>query len=128
MEKLSKSKIEAEIRLAKLLSNNSRYIDDISVINFLGFGSIAKHIYHPSLGLEGSEHGYHYDTFLDLFIRIFYRNFIIGIYHKVDDFNFEVINFPFPSSNIHSETGYISFYSQLVRFFRLCNSINDFFG
>ena len=46
--------------------------------------------------------------------------------NKVDDFDFEVVNFPFPDSNIHSETGYNAFYSQLVRFFRLCNNINDF--
>ena len=54
------------------------------------------------------------------------RNFVIGIYHKVDDFNFEVINFPFPSSNIHSQVGYNTFYSQLVRFYRLCNNVHDF--
>ena len=37
-----------------------------------------------------------------------------------------MISFPFPDSNIHSKIGYNSFYSQLVRFFRLCNSTNDF--
>ena len=123
---LSKSKLEEDKRLARLLSNNSRYIDDISVINFLDFGSVAKRIYHKSLLLEESESGYHYDTFLDLNIRIVNRNFVIGIYHKVDDFNFEVINFPFPSSNIHSQVGYNTFYSQLVRFYRLCNNVHDF--
>ena len=46
--------------------------------------------------------------------------------HKVDDFSFEVINFPFPQSNIHSKVGYNAFYSQLVRFYRLCNNIKDF--
>ena len=71
MYKLSKSKLESDINLAKTLSNNSRYIDDISVINHLGFGSIAKEIYHPSLILEESGTGYHYDTFLDLLVRIY---------------------------------------------------------
>ena len=64
MYKLNKSKLESDIRLAKILSNNSRYIYDISVINYLGFGSIAKDIYHPTLILEESNTGYHYDTFL----------------------------------------------------------------
>ena len=126
MYKLSKSKSESDINLAKCLSNNSRYIDDISVVNYLGFGSIAKVIYHPSLILEESNTGYHFDTFLDLLIRVYNKKFIIGIYHKVDDFNFEVINFPFPTSNIHSQVGYNTFYSQLVRFFRLCNNKMDF--
>ena len=76
--------------------------------------------------MEESEFGYHYDNFLDLSIRIHAQRFIMGIYHKVDDFNFEVINFPFPDSNIHSRITYNSFYSQLVRFFRLCNNVKDF--
>ena len=126
MEKLSRSKLDYDIKLANLFSKNSRYIDDIAVINFLGFGSIAKEIYHPALTLESNDSGYHSDTFLDLLIRIYDKRFVIGIYHKVDDFNFDVINFPFPDSNIHSETGYNTFYSQLVRFFRLCNNVTDF--
>ena len=44
----------------------------------------------------------------------------------MDDFNFEVINYPFPTSNIHSQVGYNTFYSQLVRYYRLCNNVKDF--
>ena len=126
MMELSKSKDEEDQKLARALSNNSRYIDDISVLNYLGFGGLAKKIYHPSLLLEESTSSYHQDCFLDLNIRVYNQNFVIGIYHKVDDFNFEVINFPFPDSNIHSKVGYNAFYSQLVRFYRLCNNIYDF--
>ena len=56
----------------------------------------------------------------------FNHKFITGIYHKVDDFNYEVISYPFPQSNVHSMLGYSTYYSQLIRFFRLCNNINDF--
>ena len=126
MTELAKSKQPDDIKLCSLLSNNSRYIDDISVLNFLSFGELSKRIYHESLLLEESDMGYHYDHFLDLNIRIFAGKFIIGIYHKVDDFDFEVISFPFPESNIHSKVGYNCFYSQLVRFFRLCNNVFDF--
>ena len=119
---------KTDYRLAVILSKNSRYIDDIAVVNFLQFSVLADKIYDPSLALEGSNFGYHYDTFLDLQIRIHQNRFIIGIYHKVDDFNFEVINFPFPESNICSRIGYLTFYSQLVRFFRLCNNAMDFFA
>ena len=66
------------------------------------------------------------DTFLDLYIRIHKGLLIIGIYHKVDDFNFEVINFPFPESNISHSEGPKCFYSQLIRFSRLCNNLPDF--
>ena len=91
--------------------------------DLLGFRATAKMIYHSSLQLEESDFGYHYDHFLDLNIRIVNGRFVIGIYHKVDDFDFEVISFPFPSSNIHSHVGYSSFYSQLVRYFRLSNNL-----
>ena len=44
----------------------------------------------------------------------------------MDDFNFEVISYPFPRSNVHWQLGYSTYYSQPIRFFRLCNNINDF--
>ena len=52
--------------------------------------------------------------------------FVTGVYHKMDDFNFEVINYPFPQSNIHSMLGYTTCYSQLIRLLTLYNNINDF--
>ena len=88
MSKLVASKSPTNHKLAKILSLNSRYLDDISVINYLNFDSIAKEIYHPSLVLEGSTTGYHFDTFLDLLIRIQNKRFVVGIYHKVNDFDF----------------------------------------
>ena len=89
------------------------------------FNVIAKDIYDNTLLLEGSTCSYKQDTFLDLYIRVVDHEFITGFYHKVDDFNFEVISYPFPQSNVHSMLGY-STYSQVIRFFRLCNNINDF--
>ena len=126
MDKLHKSKLGTDHVLAKSLSKNSRYIDDIIIINFLNFGSIAEQIYHPSLLLEKTNLNFHYDTFLDLDIRVNFNKFIIGIYHKIDDFSFNVICYPFPDSNVHTTVGYTVFYSQLVRYFRLCNNFKDF--
>ena len=110
----------------KLLSYNCRYLDDICTINLQNFDDIAKDIYDNTLSLEGSTCSYKQDTFLDLYIRVVDHKFITGIYHKVDDFNFEVISYIFPQSNVHSMLGYSTYYSQLIRFFRLCNNINDF--
>ena len=44
----------------------------------------------------------------------------------MDDFNFEVISYPFPQSNVYSMLGYSTYYSKPISFFRLCNNINDF--
>ena len=118
--------VKTDYTLAKLLSYNCRYLDDICTINLQNFGDIAKDIYDNTLLLEGSTCSYKQDTFLDLYICVVDHEFITGFYHKVDDFNFEVISYPFPQSNVHSMLGYSTYYSQLIRFFRLCNNINDF--
>ena len=112
--------------LARKFEFNSRFLDDIGVINFIGFADVAKRIYHPSLVLEKSDHSSLWDTFLDLFVRIVDNKFNIGIYHKVDDFNFEVISFPFTESNVLSSLGHKCFYSQIIRFHGLCNNVRDF--
>lgn len=43
---------KTDVQLAKILSNNSRYIDDILVLNFTDFGNIAKCIYAEELILK----------------------------------------------------------------------------
>ena len=76
--------------------------------------------------LEGSTCSYEQDIFLDLYIRVVDHKFITCIYHKVDDFNFELISYHFRQSNVHSMLGYSTYNSQLIRFFRLCTNINGF--
>ena len=121
MAKLTKT----DYNLAKRLSYNCRYLDDICTV-LKDFETIPKDIYDNTLILEGSTCSYKRDNFLDLYIRVIGDKIVTGIYHKVDDFNFEVISYPFPDSNIHSSLGYSIFYSQLIRFHRLCNNKSDF--
>ena len=66
------------------------------------------------------------DTFLDLDITIEENRFITKIYNKVDDFDFEVVSFLFPTSNMSDHITYNSFYSQFVRFSSVCSKFNDF--
>ena len=82
--------------------------------------------YDNPLLLEGSARSYKQNIFLDIYIHVVDDKCVTGIYHKVDDFNFDVINYPFPQCNVNSILGYTTFYSQLIRFFRLSNNINDF--
>ena len=48
------------------------------------------------------------------------------IYDKRDDFNFQIANFPFLSSNIPSSSAYGVFISQLIRNARACSSYECF--
>ena len=67
-------------------------------------------IYPSELTLEPSHGAGLEDNFLDLNISISDNNKLsFKIYNKMDDSNFEVINFPFPESNIHSNITYQRF-------------------
>jgi hypothetical protein len=47
------------------------------------------------------------------------------IYHKRDDVNFPIVNFPFICSNIPAAPAYGVYISQLIQFSRACGSYND---
>ena len=100
------SKSPENLRMAKQLSNNSRYIDDIGVCNMNNnndFMICSKDIYPESIPLTTGYIENDKDTFLDLDIAIEENRFITRIYHKVDDFDFEVVSFSFPTSNISNK-------------------------
>ena len=94
--------VKTDYTLAKLLSYKCTYLDDICTINLQNVGDIAEDIYDNTMLFESSTCNHNKDTFLDLYIRVVDHKFITGIYHKVDDFKFEVISYPFPQNNVHS--------------------------
>ena len=109
MDKLVSSNSPENLRIAKKLSNNSRYIDDIAVCNMGNindFITYSKDIYPASISLTSGNIENHRDTFLDLDVNIEDGNFVTKIYHKVDDFDFEVVSFPFITSNLSERVTY----------------------
>ena len=118
--KFMKDLMRTDFPLAKKLSSNSRYIDDIITPNIPNFLDIASSIYQKELPLEMSSSNHLHDCFLDLDILVKNDKFITKIFHKVDLFNFEAISYPFQDSNIPSHIGYETFLSQLIRFSRVC--------
>ena len=68
--------------------------------NINDFMTCSKDIYPDSIPLTAGYIENHKDNFLDLDITIEENRFITKIYHKVDDFDFEVVRFPFPTSNM----------------------------
>ena len=88
--------------------------------------NIAEKIYPKEIPLHNNDPDHSHDIFLDLDISVHNDCFIIKIYHKIDDFNFEVVNFPFPDSNISNKVGYNTFLSQVIRFGRVSNRFTDF--
>ena len=48
------------------------------------------------------------------------------IYDKRDDFNFEIVNFPFLDGEVSRSLSYGVYISQLIRFARVCSYVDDF--
>ena len=65
-------------------------------------------------------------SFLDLQLSI--SNDIVStkIYDKRDDFDFEMVNFPFSDGGVPRSTSYGVYISQLIRFARTSSHVTDF--
>ena len=48
------------------------------------------------------------------------------MYDKWDDFNFEIVNFPFLDGDVPRSPSYGVYISQLIRFERVCSNVGDF--
>ena len=76
-------------------NNTSRYLDDILNINNVYFVNMVSQIYPSELKLNKANTSDTKAAFLDLHLSI--SNDIVStkIYDKRDDFDFEIVNFPF---------------------------------
>ena len=65
-------------------------------------------------------------AFLDLHLSI--HNYIVftKIYDKRDDFNFDIVNFPFLDGDVPRRTSYGVYISQLIRFARVSSHVTEF--
>ena len=115
-----------KMNLAKLLSNNGRYVDDLSVFNYLNFANLISDIYPGDLVMERSGDNNKIINYLDITIKITESNISTELYNKVDDFNFPVVMYTFPNSNMPIQIGYNVFYSQLLRYSVICSHVSSF--
>ena len=99
-------------------NTTSRYFDDILNINNVYFDNIVGQIYPSELQLNKANTSETEAAFLDLHLSI--SNDIVStkIYDKRDDFDFEIVNFPFLDGDVPCSTSYGVFISQLIPFAR----------
>ena len=64
--------------------------------------------------------------FLDLHLSIANRFVSSKIYDKRDEFDFDIVNFPFLDVDVPRRASYGVYISQLIRFGRVCNHVADF--
>ena len=56
----------------------------------------------------------------------FHKHVCSKIYDKRDDFDFDIVNFPFLDGDVPCRASYGEYISQLIRFTRVCNHVEDF--
>ena len=107
-------------------NTTSRYLDDILNINSVYFDNIVSQIYPSELQLNKANTSDTEAGFLDLHLSI--SNDIVStkIYDKRDDFDFEIVNFPFLDGDVPHSTSYGVYTSQLFRFARASSYVTDF--
>ena len=107
-------------------NSTSRYLDDLLNIDNPYFVQMVGKIYPTELQLNKANSSITEAPFLDLNLSI--TNGIVSskICDKRDDFNFEIINFPFLDGDVPRPPSYGVYISQLIRFARVCSNVDDF--
>ena len=100
-------------------SSTSRYLDDLLNIENNFFDSMVNRIYPSELRLNNANVSDTEASFLKLHLSISDGFVKTKIYDKRDNFDFDVVNFPFLDGDIPRSTSYGVYISQLIRFARV---------
>ena len=123
MKSLSDVK-QAEI--IEAFKSTSRYLDDLLNIDNPYFEGMVNRIYPPELQLNKANTSDTEAPFLDLRLSISNGFVSSKIYDKRDDFDFDIVNFPFLDGDVPRSTSYGVYISQLIRFARVSSHVTDF--
>ena len=112
-----------KIGLAKLLSRTTRYIDDLCIFNYKHFDTLLPKIYPSDLIAERNGTNDRSVDYLDVKICVEKDSLHTSVFHKVEDFPFEVILFTFPESLLPNRLGPRIFAGQVLRYLRICSHV-----
>ena len=87
---------------------------------------MVNQIYPPELQLNKANISDTEAPFLDLHLSVANGFVSSKIYDKRDDFDFDIVNFPFLDGDVPRRASYGVYISQLIRFARVCNHVTDF--
>ena len=109
----------------KAFNLTSRYLDDLLNIDNPYFEGMVNQIYPPELQLNKATTSDTEAPILDLHISISNGFLSSKIYDKRDDFDFDIVNFPFLDGDVPRRPSYGIYISQLIRFARVCSHVDD---
>ena len=107
-------------------NSTSRYLDDLLNIDNPYFEGMVNQIYPPELQLNKANISDTEAPFLDLHLSVANGFVSSKFYEKRDDFDFDIVNFPFLDGDVPRRASYGVYNSQLIRFARVCNHVTDF--
>ena len=93
---------------------------------YIYFEGMVNQIYPPELQLNKANISDTEAPFLDLHLSVANGFVSSKIYDKRDDFDFDIVNFPFLDGDVPRRASYGVYISQLIRFARVCNHVTDF--
>ena len=110
----------------KAFNLTSRYLGDLLNIDTPYFEGMINQIYPPELQLNKANTSDTEAPFLDLHLSISNGFVSSKIYDKRNDFDFDIVNFPFLDGDVPRRPSYGGYISQLIRFARVCSHADDF--
>ena len=122
MKKLMKE----NLHMAKRFSSTVRYIDDLLTLNNTMFENEVCNIYPPELTLKKTTECETNLSYLDISISICDGKYVTEVFDKRDDYNFDIVNFPYMCSNIPAKPTYGVYMSQLIKIARICDNYSSF--
>ena len=112
--------------IIEAFKSTSRYLDDLLNIDNPYFEGMVNRIYPSELQLNKANTSDTDAPFLDLHLSISNGFVSSKIYDKRDDFDFDIVNFPFLGGDVPHSTSYGVYISQLIRFARMSSHVADF--
>ena len=120
---------ENQADIIEAFNSTSRYLDDLLNIDNINFehSLLLRLTEYTQTELQLNKANSS-DTvaFLDLNLSISYGTVLTKIYDKRDDFDFDIVNFPFLDGDVPRCTSYGVNISQLICFARVSSSVSDF--
>ena len=115
-----------QAEIIEAFKSTSRYLEDLLNIDNPYFEGMVNRIYPPELQLNKANTADTEAPFLDLHLSISNGFVSSKIYDKRDDFDFDIVNFPFLDGDVPRSTSYGVYISQLIRFARVSSHVVDF--
>ena len=120
------SSMHVEKQCSSPFNSTSRYLDDQLNIDNGFCDSMVNSIYPSELQLNKANVSDTEASFLNLHLYISDSFVQTKIYDKRDNFDFDIVNFPFLDGDVPRSTCYGVYISQLIRFARVSSQVDDF--